>query len=500
MARTRRVIAALLAPLCLAAMLQAPGDASPAETNKQRQSTTVQMGAPDGRLSSYVVNAAKPWQANTRKVKRAVRRSGGVVVQAWPQIGVVVAHSRRGKFRTAVRRRPVVASVGATRTTRVLEGTPGKASTVARRATRPTARIVKAEFRPVGASQVEPDPREAQQWDMKVVKADQAHDVTDGSSEVLVGILDSGIEHDHPDLAANIDRDDSVNCTDAGRVDTSRRGWRPTVMDHGTHVAGTVAAARNGTGIVGVAPAARIASVKVVNDHGLIYPEYAVCGFMWAGLRRMDVTNSSYYIDPLMYWCSDWRDQRAAKRAVSRAVAWSTRRGVTHVAAAGNASTDLARNRRDGSSPNDSRPIRRRINAGCHELPAELPGVIAVSSFAQIRDTLDTRLSLFSNVGLGVIDVGAPGSDVLSTVTGGRYARYSGTSMAAPHVAGVAALLVGEHPDWTPSQIADAIGAQADDKPCRRSEMDWVAPCVGTDAENSYAGEGMVDALEAVTP
>ena len=103
-------------------------------------------------------------------------------------------------------------------------------------------------------------------------------------------------------------------------------------MDHGTHVAGTVAAARNGTGIVGVAPAARIASVKVVNDHGLIYPEYAVCGFMWAGLRRMDVTNSSYYIDPLMYWCSDWRDQRAAKRAVSRAVAWSTRRGVTHVA------------------------------------------------------------------------------------------------------------------------------------------------------------------------
>jgi subtilisin family serine protease len=494
------VIAALVAPMCLAAMLQAPGDASPADTNRQRQSTRVQMGAPDGKLSSYVVNAAKPWQANTRKVKRAVRRSGGVVVQAWPQIGVVVAHSRRATFRTAVRRRPFVASVGATRTTRVREGTPGKASRSARRTTRPTARIVKVEFRPVGAGQVEPDPREAQQWDMKAVKADQAHDVSNGSSDVLVGILDSGIEHDHPDLAANIDRDDSVNCTDAGRVDTSRRGWRPTVMDHGTHVAGTVAAARNGTGIVGVAPAVRIASVKVVDNSGLIYPEYAVCGFMWAGLRRMDVTNSSYYIDPLTYWCSDWRDQRAAKQAVSRAVAWSTRRGVTHVAAAGNAGTDLTRNRLDESSPNDSRPVRRTINAGCHELPAELPGVLTVSSFAQIRDTLNTRLSFFSNVGLGVIDVGAPGSDVLSTVTGGRYARYSGTSMAAPHVAGVAALLAGEHPDWTPSQIADAIRAQADDKPCRRSEMNWVAGCVGTDAENSYAGEGMVDALAAVSP
>jgi subtilisin family serine protease len=491
------VTAALVAPMCLAALLQAPGTAAPADST-QRQSTRVQMGAPDGRLSSYVLNAAKPWKANTRKVKRAVRRSGGVVVQAWPQIGVVVAHSRRGQFRAAARRRPFVASVGATRTTRVREGTPGQSS--ARRTTRTMGMIVKDEFRPVGVDQVEPDPREAQQWDMQVVKADQAHEVSDGSSDVLVGILDSGIEHDHDDLAANIDRDESVNCTDAGRVDASRRGWRPTVMDHGTHVAGTVAAARNGTGIVGIAPAARIASVKVVNDSGLIYPEYAVCGFMWAGLRGMDVTNSSYYVDPLMYWCSDWRDQRAAKQAVSRAVAWSTRQGVTHVAAAGNAGTDLTRNRRDGSSPNDSQPIRRRINGGCHELPAELPGVLTVSSFAQIRETLNTRLSFFSNVGLGVIDVGAPGSDVLSTVNGGRYARYSGTSMAAPHVAGVAALLVGEHPSWTPAQIADAIRAQADDKPCRRAEMSWVVACVGTHAENSYAGEGMVDALAAVTP
>jgi subtilisin family serine protease len=492
------VTAALVAPMCLAALLHAPGAAAPAETTQERQSTRVQMGAPDGRLSSYVLNAAKPWKANTRKVKRAVRRSGGVVVQAWPQIGVVVAHSRRGQFRAAARRRPFVASVGATRTTRVREGTPGQPS--ARRTTRTMGRIVKDEFRPIGVDQVEPDPRETQQWDMKVVKADQAHEVSDGSSDVLVGILDSGIEHDHADLAANIDRVESVNCTDAGRVDTSRRGWRPTGMDHGTHVAGTVAAARNGTGIVGVAPAARIASVKVVNDSGLIYPEYAVCGFMWAGLRGMDVTNSSYYVDPLMYWCSDWRDQRAAKQAVSRAVAWSTRQGVTHVAAAGNAGTDLTRNRRDGSSPNDSQPIRRRINGGCHELPAELPGVLTVSSFAQIRETLNTRLSFFSNVGLGVIDVGAPGSDVLSTVSGGRYARYSGTSMAAPHVAGVAALLVGEHPSWTPAQIADSIRAQADDKPCRRAEVSWVVGCVGTDAENSYAGEGMVDALEAVTP
>jgi subtilisin family serine protease len=495
--RGRTLLAVVVVAFCLGALLQTPGGASaPAPaTEEQRRSTKVPMPTPDGRLSSYVVNAAKPWADNTGKVERAVRRTGGVVVQSWPQIGVVVAHSRRETFRQALRRRDVVASVGVTRTARVLEGTPGSA----RPAARPVGRDqVKQEFRPATAAQVEPDPREAKQWDMRVIKADQAHEVTDGSSDIVVGVLDSGIEADHPDLAPNLDPGLSVNCTDAGRVDTSATGWHPTNSDHGTHVAGTIAAARNGVGIVGVAPAATLASVKVVNDSGLIYAEYAICGFMWAGLHDMDVTNNSYYIDPFMYWCSDWADQRAVKHAITRAVTWSTGQGVTHVAAAGNDSTDLAHNRRDGSSPNDSRPVSRRINAGCHDLPAELPGVVTVSSFAQVRDTLRTRLSFFSNVGLGVIDVGAPGSDILSTIRQGRYARFSGTSMASPHVAGVVALLAGEHPAWSPAQLADAARAHADDKPCRPSEYDYVTACVGSDDVNSYAGDGMADALEAV--
>ena len=498
MSRARNLLAVVVVALCLGALLQTPGGAAPSApaAEEQRRSTRVPMPTPDGRLSSYVVNAARPWADNTAKVERAVRRTGGVVVQSWPQIGVVVAHSRRDTFRQALRRRDVVASVGVTRTARVLEGTPGTARPSARPASRTQ---VKQEFRPATPAQVEPDPREAKQWDMRVIKANQAHETTDGSSDVVVGILDSGIEADHPDLAANIDTAKSVNCTDAGRVDSSATGWHPTNSDHGTHVAGTVAAARNGLGIVGVAPAATLASVKVVNDSGLIYAEYAICGFMWAGLQGMDVTNNSYYIDPFTYWCSDWADQRAVKQAITRAVTWSTEQGVTHVAAAGNASTDLAHNTRDGSSPNDSRPVNRRINAGCHDLPTELPGVLTVSSFAQVRDTLRTRLSYFSNVGLGVIDVGAPGSDVLSTIRNGEYAHFSGTSMASPHVAGVVALLAGEHATWSPEQLADAVRAQADDKACRRSEFDFVSTCVGTDAVNSYAGDGMVDALEAVS-
>jgi subtilisin family serine protease len=493
-ARTVRSSVALLVGACLAASLQAvPAGAAPAGTGR---STQVPMPAPDGRLSSYVVNAAKPWGTSTPLVERAVRRNGGTVVQSWPEIGVVVAHSRESGFRTAMRRRDVVASVGMTRTTRVKEGTPGTARPAPDAGDAPD----KQEFRPATLAQAVPDPREARQWDMKVIRADEAHEVSDGSADVLVGILDSGIEHDHPDLADNIDTAASVNCTDAGAVDTSTRGWRPTTSDHGTHVAGTVAAARNGTGIVGVAPDARMASVKVVNDDGYIYPEYAICGFMWAGLQGMDVTNNSYYVDPFMYWCDDRPDQAAAMAAVARAVRWSTDQGVTHVAAAGNASTDLDRNTRDRSSPNDSRAVSRRINSGCKDLPTELPGVITVSSFARVKQTLRTKASFFSNVGLRAIDVAAPGSNILSTTWDGRYVRYSGTSMASPHVAGVVALLLSAQSDLTPTQVREAIRAMAKDKPCRAAQYDALPACRGTDERNSYAGEGMVDALRALTP
>ena len=83
-------------------------------------------------------------------------------------------------------------------------------------------------------------------------------------------------------------------------------------------MAGTIAAARNGVGIVGVAPNVRLASVKVVNDDGFIYPEYAVCGFVEAGLKHMDVTNNSYYVDPFEFYCDDQPDQHAAKEAVRK--------------------------------------------------------------------------------------------------------------------------------------------------------------------------------------
>ena len=491
-----------------AALLSGTATASASTTV---ESTPVPIATPDGEVFSYLLNTRIANPGQTTVVSNAVARAGGVVVQAWPQIGVVVAHSDRAAFRADVARAAgnALESVGATRTQPVSEGTPsdvsvswGKgASGYTKHANKPFNGDVPGEDSPA----VTADPNEAAQWDMQMIKADQAHKVTDGSRNVVVGVLDSGIEASHPDLAPNIDADDSVSCVGAGRPDTSPTSWLDSKAPggyHGTHVAGTIAAARNGIGIVGVAPNVRLASVKVVNDDGFIYPEYAVCGFVWSGLKHMDVTNNSYYVDPFEFYCDDQPDQHAAKEAVRRAVSWSTKEGVVHAAAAGNSAYDLANKTTDAGSPDDGNAVLRTLNSGCNDIPTELDGVVTVSSVQRFpAGTLQSRLSSFSNRGLGVIDVAAPGSSILSTLprttVASGYGLLSGTSMASPHVAGVLALMKSAHPDWTPAQMVEKVRQEADDKAC--SAALGGAPCVGPDTDNSYFGEGMVDALDAVS-
>ncbi|HEX4698209.1 MAG TPA: S8 family serine peptidase [Actinomycetes bacterium] len=498
---SRRLGVALASAALLATSLV--GGAGVASSAEEAASTPVPVLTPDGLLMSYVVNAKARNPGQTLLAERAVRAAGGTVVQSWPEIGVVIAHSTRAAFRTDVVRLAegqAVESVGATRTVAVTEGTPGVEapgngaspgeSWHSKIADQPTVDGLAAGD--VTAAAPAADPREGEQWDMQLIKADQAHAVTDGSRDVLVGDLDSGIDVTHPDLAPNIDAADSVSCIDAGRPDTDPTSYLPTTSAHGTHTAGTIAAARNGIGIVGVAPNVRIASVKVVNDDGFIYPEYAICGFMWAALHHMDVTNNSYFIDPWEFWCADQPDQAAGMEAVARAVEFSEQHGVVSAAAAGNSALDLGNKTTDKDSPDDQPPsgiVNRTINNDCKDLPTELPGVATVSSI-----TRTSALSSFSNIGLGVIDVAAPGSAVLSTVPGGRYALMSGTSMASPHAAGVLALLKSAHPDATPAQLIDMLRAQADDHACPTG----VARCVGSDADNGYYGEGITDALDAV--
>jgi subtilisin family serine protease len=269
---------------------------------------------------------------------------------------------------------------------------------------------------------------------------------------------------------------------------------------HGTHVAGIIAAADDGHGITGVAPGVRLASVKVVDDGGFIYPEYAVCGFMWAAQQHMRVANNSYSLDPWLLTCSNVPGQAVAYEAVRRAVEYAAARGVLSIAAAGNERTNLANPQQDVRSPdNVPHPRPRPVDAHCSVLPAELPGVVAVSAVGAQRVKSD-----YSSYGLGVIAVAAPGGDraqpssagssgcVLSTIPGG-YGYACGTSMATPHVSGVAALLASTHPKAGPHELARLLRQQADP---------LSSPLAAPDHQNdpaAFYGAGLVDAVRAVS-
>src|SRR6478752_2004124 len=198
---TRRpVVLAATAAALLATSIFGAGAATAAATAEQATSTPVSIATPDGMLMSYLLNAKHANPGQTLLVERAVRDAGGVVVQSWPQIGVVVAHSTRSAFRADVVRLAeghAVESVGATRTVAVKEGTPTGSSPAARHAT--TGQMSAGDAQDAGPAT---DPRESEQWDMTMIKAVRAHQVTDGSRSVLVGVLDSGIEASHPDLKA----------------------------------------------------------------------------------------------------------------------------------------------------------------------------------------------------------------------------------------------------------------------------------------------------------
>ena len=104
---------------------------------------------------------------------------------------------------------------------------------------------------------------------------------------------------------------------------------------HGTHTAGTIAAAANGIGIVGVAPNVKIAGIKAGNADGYFFPEAVICSFMWAGDHHLAVTNNSYFADPWLFNCRNDAEQRAIWKAEQRAIRYAMQQGVLVVAAGG---------------------------------------------------------------------------------------------------------------------------------------------------------------------
>ncbi|SER47407.1 S8 family peptidase [Lentzea albida] len=420
--------------------------------------------APAAGTRSYLVITAP---GDTAGAKTAVGSNGGTVWSSFDAIGVVVAHSSTADFAAKMRATAGVQKVGATRT-----------SDVPAEAANPPV--------PTSPSQSTPATGEPVRADMSQIGADRAWAVNTGSSSVTVGVLDTGVDDLHADLAPNFDSANSASCA-YGKLDTRTGSWRDTGT-HGTHVAGTIAAAKNGRGMVGVAPGVKVASVRIAEKpSGLFFPENTICAMVFSGDRGFEVTNNSYYTDPWLFNCPDNADQDAILEGVKRAVAYAEGKGVLNVAAAGNENYNLANKSSDSSSPNDSTPATRTVTNSCLSVPTEVSGVVSVASIGS-----GNAKSQFSNFGTDKIHVAAPGEAVYSTIPGGRYTTMSGTSMASPHVAGVAALLKSTNPTATPAQLRALLATQADDLSCTDSR------CSGTTAKNNFFGEGRVDAFAAV--
>ncbi|TXS47215.1 S8 family peptidase [Streptomyces sp. OR43] len=462
----------------------------------------------DGPKLSYVVNT-RGGHGTVKQVSKAIERAGGTVVIAYDRIGVIVAHSSNPQFAQSMRRVRGVDSAGATRTNPIVPQAtkdigvdqPLTAQQEAAAAARATAGQ---------------DPMEPLQWDLPAIKADKAHERSLGSSRVTVAVIDTGVDDTHPDLAPNFDRRGSADCV-SGAPDTTDGSWRPKTgeSDHGTHVAGTIAAAKNGIGVTGVAPGVKVSGIKVGNPDGFFYTEAVVCGFMWAADHGADVTNNSYYTDPWLFNCKDDPDQGALVEAVARATRYAEGKGTVNVAAAGNAAEDLAADTiEDVTSPNDTTPVTRTIDPKvCLDIPTMLPGVVTVSA----TGAKGLKAS-YSNYGNGVIDVAAPGGDstayqtpeppatsglILSTLPGGKYGYKAGTSMASPHVAGVVALIKSTHPYASAAAVKALLTLEADATACGdpydiNGDGKIDAVCEGGKNRNGFYGAGVVDALDAV--
>ncbi|MFE7856592.1 S8 family serine peptidase [Streptomyces sp. NPDC057403] len=503
--RSRRALALPLGMAMATALAFLPNiTASAAETASTAAATTT---AGDATSLSYVVNV-RPGHGPSARVKKAIAEAGGAIVTSYDQIGVIVVHSSNADFAKILRAVPGVQSAGNTRNAPLPAQSTDDMGTPKVLSAREVAAAKAADGQ---------DPLEPQQWDLAAIKADKAHEVSLGSPKVTVAVIDTGVDDTHPDIAPNFDRKASVNCV-AGKPDTADGAWRPSASEspHGTHVAGEIAAAKNGVGMTGVAPGVKVAGIKVANPDGYFYTEAVVCGFVWAAEHGVDVTNNSYYTDPWYFNCTDDPDQKALVDAVTRASRYAERRGAVNVAAAGNENYDLAADTiTDPVSPNDGTPSDRVIDpTKCFDIPTQLPGVVTVAATGA-----KGLKSSFSNYGLGVIDVAAPGGDstryqtpappatsglILGTLPGGKWGYMAGTSMASPHVAAVAALIKSTHPHASPALVKALLYAEADGTPCTDpydidgdGKVDAV--CEGTKNRNGFYGWGTVDALAAVT-
>lgn len=307
------------------------------------------------------------------------------------------------------------------------------------------------------------DPKLGRQYFHNNINSKAAWDITTGNKNIIVGIIDSGLNYKHPDLAPNswsnpgesgLDasgRDKNSNRIDDdgnGYVDDFR-GWDFVNDDndpmddhgHGSHCAGIIGAkGDNAEGVSGLNWDVTVVGLKFINGRtGEGDTAGAVAAIEYATKMGFPITNNS--------WGGPVEGEDTGEDVLKDAIEAYTARGGLFVAAAGN----------DGRS-NDSRLI----------LPAgyDIDGILSVAA----TNRFDS-LAFYSNYGLKTVDIAAPGSGIYSTVLGNRYMSMDGTSMASPVVAGAAALLKSMHPDWTPIELKEQLMRTVDKKSGLKSKI-----------------------------
>jgi len=390
----------------------------------------------------------------------AVSKAGGTLVREIPQVGIAVAESSNANFKA-----------NAAKITGIQFALPN---------------LVMQWIQPENAEAIEIDyanpPTSGDddfffdlQWGHDAVDAVEAWNNGYRGAGVRVAVLDGGFDLDHPDLAPNIDFTLSMDFTGEGLQYTL-----PDTFSHGSHTAGTIAAADNGFGVIGIAPEAELVLVKVLFDSGSGTFDDVIEGIVYAADVDADIISMSLgaYLfksgDPVEGYTA--KEANELKNAIGRATTYAYQQGTLVVASAGNSALDFDH------------------TANLIHIPSDSPHVISTSATAPIGWATDPgnifldNLASYSNYGQSAIDFAAPGGDVsypgneacviagilrpcwvfdlvFSTGNAGWY-WSAGTSMATPHAAGVAAIILGANGgsgSMNPAQLEAALRASADD-------------------------------------
>jgi subtilisin family serine protease len=374
--------------------------------------------------------------ASVQDARSAVTRLGGTIVREDLTLGYAKVRTTNANFLKGVRGSTALNSAARNRLIATL--TPGQRpkdydlerTAEARPASLGQAGVANAQASEAG------EPLADMQWDMKMIHATagESYATEPGKKGVLVGIMDTGIDASHPDIAPNFDSALSRNFTvddpiidGSCKSDPDKSCQDPATVDensHGTHVAGTVASPVNGLGMAGVAPNVTLVNIRAGQDSGFFFLEPTINAMEYAANNGIDVVNMSFYTDPWLYNCGpdhpatdpttgepiDSPDAQLEQQAIidltQAAVDYGRAHGVTFIAAAGNSATNLGNPTFDETSPDypPGTEYDRVVTNFCLDVPTETEGVLSISALGPSGGKAD-----YSNYGREQINVSAPG-------------------------------------------------------------------------------------------